>query len=125
MEIMTIDAAEWLPLAEKIKAEDGYNMNYLRNLSGVDYETHLEVVYHFINVHTQEQLTVKVTTSRDEAVVPSVAHLWPTADWNEREAYDLLGIIFTGHPNLSRIMMADDWVGHPLRKDYVPLDPEV
>jgi NADH:ubiquinone oxidoreductase subunit C len=54
----------------------------------------------------------------DEQPLPSVVPVWPTADWHEREAYDLMGIVFEGHPNLTRILMEDDWVGHPLRKDY-------
>jgi NADH-quinone oxidoreductase subunit C len=53
------------------------------------------------------------------AVIPSITHLFACADWNEREAFDLMGIVFTGHPNLKRLLMPENWVGHPLRKDYV------
>jgi NADH-quinone oxidoreductase subunit C len=66
-----------------------------------------------------------VKTNREEASIPSVTLLWSTANWNEREIFDLLGIDFPGHPDLRRIMMPDDWVGYPLRKDYVSIDPEV
>ncbi|MDB4866884.1 MAG: dehydrogenase, partial [Cohnella sp.] len=99
--------------------------DYLRNVSGVDYETHMEVVYYPLNMERRETYCIKVRTDREQPSVASVTPLWETANWNEREIFDLLGIDFPGHPDLRRIMMSDDWVGHPLRKDYVPLDPEV
>ncbi len=69
------------------------------------------------------ELAVRVTTDRNNPQIASVAHLWAAADWHEREAYDLMGIDFPGHPNLERILCPDDWVGHPLRKDYAhPLE---
>src|SRR5690606_25137167 len=100
-------------------------LSYLRNVTGVDYETHLESVFYLINFTDKQDYCVKVRTDREQAAMPSVTSVWQTANWNEREIYDLLGIEFTGHPNLKRIMMPDDWVGYPLRKDYEPIDPEV
>jgi NADH-quinone oxidoreductase subunit C len=119
------DKNRWHDIALLLRDHPELKLHYLRNLSGVDYETHLEAVYHLVNL--QETLTYcfKVRTDREQAEIPSVADVWSGANWNEREAYDLLGIRFTGHPNLVRIMLPDDWVGHPLRKDYVPVDPEV
>lgn len=111
--------------AEVLKDHEELQCRYLRNLSGVDQETHMEVVYHLLSLTHKQDYCLKVKTSREAASVPSVTPVWPTADWNEREVYDLLGIDFPGHPDLRRIMMPDDWVGHPLRKDYEPLDPEV
>lgn len=108
-----------------LKAHPELKLNYLRNVSGVDMETHMEVVYHLISLETKQEYCVKVKTDREKPSVSSVTNIWPTADWNEREIYDLFGIDFPGHPDLRRIMMSDDWVGHPLRKDYEPLDPEV
>ncbi len=64
------------------------------------------------------EFAVRVLTDRDKPVLPSIAHVWPTANWHEREAYDLMGIDFSGHPDLTRILCPDDWEGHPLRKDY-------
>jgi NADH-quinone oxidoreductase subunit C len=122
---LVIKNEKWIQTAETLKHHPELSMNYLRNLSGVDQESHLEVVYHLINLTTKQEVCVKVKTEHETAAVASVAPLWPTANWNEREVFDLLGIEFPGHPDLRRIMMSDDWVGYPLRKDYEPLDPEV
>jgi NADH-quinone oxidoreductase subunit C len=115
----------WLACANILKNHAELKLDYLRNLTGTDQETHLEAVYHLISLSTKRDYCVKVKTNREQASIPSVTSIWATANWNEREAYDLLGIDFTGHPNMTRIMLSDDWVGYPLRKDYEPLDPEV
>lgn len=83
----------------------------------------LEVVYNLYSIPHNTQLMLKVGVARNEAQasppeVPSVSHLWQSANWHEREAYDLMGIKFTGHPDLRRILMPADWQGHPLRKNY-------
>lgn len=100
-------------------------LTYLRNLSGSDLESHLEVIYHLLRLSDMQEYCLKVKTDRDTPSVPSVTPIWSGADWNEREIFDLLGVDFPGHPNLVRIMLPDSWAGHPLRKDYEPLDPEV
>lgn len=112
--------------------------DHLNNLCGVDYfepdpkkaakfghEPHVEVVYHLSSIELKHRLTLKVKLPRwkggREGVlpeVPSVSGVWGIADWHEREAFDLMGIRFLGHPNLRRILCPEDWVGHPLRKDY-------
>jgi NADH-quinone oxidoreductase subunit C len=122
---LVVNRFEWSKVAKIIRDHPDIAMNYLRNLSGVDQETHLEVVYHFVNMTTNRELCVKIKTDRQDASIPSITPLWSTANWTEREVYDLLGIEFSGHPDLRRIMMPDDWVGYPLRKDYEPIDPEV
>jgi NADH-quinone oxidoreductase subunit C len=122
---ITVRSDQWAKAAETLKLHPETAFNYLRNVSGVDQETHLEVAYHLINLTSKHELCVKVKTNREEASIPSVTLLWSTANWNEREIFDLLGIDFPGHPDLRRIMMPDDWVGYPLRKDYVSIDPEV
>lgn len=115
----------WLQAAGMLRDHPELGCTYLRNISGVDYETYMEVVYYPWNIVQGFGYCIKVKTDREQPSVPSVTPLWETANWNEREIYDLLGIDFPGHPDLRRIMMPDDWIGHPLRKDYVPLDPEV
>lgn len=122
---LVLNNDRWLQAAKLFRSHDDLSCNYLRNVSGIDYETHMEVVYYPLNMDSKHCYCIKVRTDREKPSVPSVTPIWETANWNEREIYDLLGIEFPGHPDLRRIMMPDDWVGHPLRKDYVPLDPEV
>jgi NADH-quinone oxidoreductase subunit C len=81
-------------------------------------EQHFEVIWHLRSIRNRSILAVKAKLPFADPSVDSVADLWPAADWHERETYDLLGITFRGHPNLRRILLPDDWVGHPLRKDY-------
>jgi NADH-quinone oxidoreductase subunit C len=125
MPVVIIKSDLWGETALLFKIHEELQCNYLRNVSGVDQETHLEVVYHLLSLSSKKDYCVKVKADREQPSIPSVAAIWPTANWNEREVYDLLGIHFSDHPDLRRIMMPDDWVGHPLRKDYEPLDPEV
>ncbi|WP_426450462.1 NADH-quinone oxidoreductase subunit C [Paenibacillus sp. S-38] len=120
-----IKAEAWRETADMLRIHPELGLHYLRNVSGVDMETHMEVVYHFISLDHKQDYCFKVKTDRENPSIPSITPIFPTADWNEREIYDLFGIDFPGHPDLRRIMMADDWVGHPLRKDYEPIDPEV
>ena len=87
-------------------------------LSGVDRGENFEVVYHLFSMTHLHKVTLKVQTPRTDPKIPTVATLWRTADWHEREVYDLFGIVFLDHPDLRRILMPDDWEGYPLRKDY-------
>ena len=100
---------------------DGYN--FLADLTAIDNLTlggyeRFAVTYHLLCHQTAERLTVKAYVPEEKASLPSVESLWKTAEWQEREVFDLFGIIFEGHPNLIRIMNPDDYEGHPLRKDY-------
>lgn len=78
----------------------------------------MEVVYHLYSIPYDQSLTIKVVLDRANPTIESVAHIWQTAIWHEREAFDLLGIHFNNHPDLRRILLPTDWEGHPLRKDY-------
>lgn len=113
-----VEVARWL--------RDELSYTFLENLCGVDYlgrDPRFEVVYHLLSHHHHHRVCLKVGLPEDDPAVASLTVLWPTANWQEREAYDLLGITFTGHPGLYRILLPDDWEGHPLRKD-VPLGAE-
>ena len=94
-------------------------MDALMCLSGIDYANgKLGVVYHLHSMKWNHKMTIKVEVTVENAHVQSVESVWKTANWHEREAFDLLGIIFDGHPDLRRILLPDDWEGYPLRKDY-------
>jgi NADH-quinone oxidoreductase subunit C len=116
-----IDAANWREVAEFLLREPAIKLDWLANLSGVDYvaDEKMCVVYDLWSFDHKHVFAVKVYCPRDNASVPSVADLWPAADWHEREAFDMFGIDFPGHPDLRRILCAEDWEGFPLRKDYV------
>jgi NADH-quinone oxidoreductase subunit C len=88
-------------------------------LSGMDYTGgKLGVVYHLSSTRLGHKMVVKVELPADQPNVETVESVWKTANWHEREAFDMFGIVFDGHPDLRRILMPDDWQGHPLRKDY-------
>ncbi len=87
-------------------------------LSAVDLGEELQVVYHLFSIEHRHRMTIKVNVTKEKPNVPSVSKVWPTAGWHEREAYDLMGVVFEGHEDLRRILLPEDWEGHPLRKDY-------
>jgi len=101
-----------------LRDDSALQFDFLRLISAVDWTDRFSSVYHLYSYGLDHEAVVKVDLARENPRVASVADLWPTADWHEREAYDLMGIIYEGHPNLSRMFMPDDWEGHPLRKDY-------
>src|SRR5437868_8654184 len=95
--------------------------NYLADLTAVDWhpnEPRFEVVYHLLSIPKRERVRLKARLDGSSPVIESVTSVWPAANFYEREVFDLFGVRFSGHPNLTRIMMPDDWEGHPLRKDY-------
>ena len=105
--------------------EDGdLAFDALSNLSGVDYPKtqQIQVVYHLYSYRHRHCIVLKVNAPRDAPRVPSICAVWRAANWLEREVFDLLGVVFDGHPDLRRIMLPEDWPGHPLRKDFV--EPE-
>ncbi len=125
VEIIKVEADFLLPIATALYA---YGFNYLQFQCGVDLGPGepLVSVYHLIkvsdNADRPEEVRLKVFLPRDNPRVPSVYWIWKTADWQERESYDMFGIIYEGHPNLKRLLMPEDWVGWPLRKDYISPD---
>lgn len=115
---------------EVLMALKEMGFEYLNCISSVDWiaSGELEAVYNLSSLEQPAKALVRVRVPREDPVIASVVPLWGTADWHEREAYDLMGIWFDGHPDLRRILTSEDWVGHPLRKDYqderlVPYEP--
>jgi len=108
-------------VAEYLAGEPSLVFSFLSDITTVDrypIEPRFEVNYHLLSLERRERLRLKVRVPGSEAVVPTVTSVWPTANWHERENFDLFGIRFEGHPDLRRILMPDDWEGYPLRKDY-------
>lgn len=127
---VNVEAERALDFFSFIKQNDQLAFDYLSALTAVDYEDEgFQIVYHFLSLGVDvsgviHKLVVKIDVPRDKPNAPSVVELWPTANFHEREVYDMFGVIFDGHPDLRRILMPEDWVGHPLRKDYVDKRPE-
>jgi len=110
-----------LKVAGYLATEPGLKFTLLSDIATVDrfpLEPRFEVNYQRLSIDLPARLRLKVKLSGSDPVIPSVFGIWPTADWHERENFDLFGIRFEGHPNLRRILMPDEWEGHPLRKDY-------
>ena len=116
-----IDTSQWTEIALFMRDHPKLKFNYMACLTGVDYpaEEKLGIICNFESLALfNHKLAVKVKCARDGGSIPSVACVWHTANWHEREAYDMFGMLFPGHPELKRILCPDDWVGYPLRKDY-------
>jgi len=104
--------------------EPDLRFDALSNETGVDYKAKgvIQVVYHLYSYPHRHSIVLKVDVPRDHPVLPTVEGVWKAANWLEREIYDLLGVFFEGHCDLRRLLMPEDWIGHPLRKDFV--EPE-
>ena len=124
---VVVKAEQWGETARLCRDDSRLGFDLLSCISGVDYPEReegpeIEVIYHLDSTVNHHGITIKVKLPRSDPRVESVEEIWRTADWHERETYDLVGVIFEGHHNLVRILCAEDWVGHPLRKDYEPPD---
>ena len=115
----------YFEISECLKYNELLYFDYLVELHGTDFVTHMEV-YVYLYSHIRDQnVVLKVKLEREQPVIPSLVPIWEGANWPECEAYDLLGIQFENHPDLKRILLGEEWVGYPLRKDYEPFDVEV
>jgi len=118
---LSVSAAELHALCQFVRFDPGLSFDYLSFVTSVDWKTHFEVVYYLVSTLHKHKLVLKVKVEdRTNPEVPTISTVWPTADWQEREIYDMMGIKFKGHYNLRRILLPDDWEGFPLRKDYAP-----
>ena len=118
---ITSPSARIVEVCQFLRTEPALRFDCLSNLSGVDYPKRnaIQVVYHLFSYPLRHWIVLKIDATRDDPVVPTVSVVWSAANWQEREVFDLLGVTFTGHPDLRRILMPEDWPGHPLRKDFV------
>jgi len=119
-EALVVDRQFLLGVAAYLKKTPALDFDYLTAITAVDYLDYFEVIYQLTSLRRNHSLVVKTRCyGRDNPSLPSVVSLWRSADFQEREIYDLLGISFEGHPNLKRIVLWDGFQGHPLRKDYL------
>ncbi len=109
-----------LSLCQTLRDKPEYSFEHLSNLTAVDYpkENKFTLVCHLWSYLNHQQITVKLDTPRDKPIVPTLEKIWKSANWFEREVFDLYGVMFDGHSDLRRIMMPDDYKKHPLRKDF-------
>lgn len=140
---VAVEPGDLLDVCRFLRDEPRLQFDMLNCITGVDYfepdkakapkagfESHMEVVYHLTSFNKRHRFVLKVMLPRWKdnkegqlPEVPSVTGIWRAADWHERETYDLCGVMFTDHPDLRRILLSEDWEGHPLRKDYIfPLE---
>ncbi len=114
-----------LDICRFLKEDPGLSYNFLMDLTAVDYlgkkDMRFEVVYHFYSLKNKQRVRIKVPLSESDPTIDSISSLWAVANWFERECWDLYGIKFRGHPDLRRILLYEEFEGHPLRKDY-PID---
>lgn len=115
---VTVPAEELIALMQELKSNPETDFNFLTNLTAVDYPENFVMVYNLVSFGHGYTLMVKVKADKENPQVPSLVPVWGGANWQEREVYDLFGIIFTGHPNLERILLDDGFNGYPLRKDF-------
>ncbi len=118
---LVVDAAEIVDVCRFLRDYADLKFEVLSDLTALDWpkEEKLQVVYHLFSYSHRHQIVLKVDLSRDKPKIATVEGVWKVANWFEREVYDLFGVTFDGHGDLRRIMLPEDWVGFPLRKDYV------
>jgi len=107
-----------LEICSFIRSDSSLGMDHLELLGGVDYEDRIEVVYVVYSMTHHHRYTLKCRLPREAPHLETVESVWAVANWHEREAYDMFGIVFDGHSDMRRILCPDDWEGYPLRKDY-------
>jgi NADH-quinone oxidoreductase subunit C len=137
--VVHVDRARIVDLCTLLRDDPGLHFDHLADVTAVDWLVYnpdggppgqgrtprFDVVYHLYSISLNHRLRVKVAVDEDDPTLPSVTPVWSAANWAERETFDLYGIKFGGHPNLTRILMPDDWQGYPLQKDYPLIEEEI
>ncbi|MEP6594333.1 MAG: NADH-quinone oxidoreductase subunit C [Ginsengibacter sp.] len=113
-----IEPQQWKVFAHQLRLGNGFNFDYLFCVTCVDWKTHLTMVYHLTSTIHRDSIVIKAKLDRENPEIETVSDIWRTAEFHEREVYDLFGVRFLHHPDLRRLFLTDDWKGWPLRKDY-------
>ncbi len=127
-DFITVDKTTFIELAELLKDDPSQDYALLEDLTAVDYlkkkDVRFEVVYNLYSIRYRHKIRIRAQVPENDPKISSVVPIWAGANWHERECYDMFGIVFSGHPDLRRILMPEDWEGFPLRKDYPLIGPE-
>ena len=116
---ITIDPNDWLPLAQQLRNDEALYFNYLFCLTCIDWKTHLTMVYHLTSTKFRHNIVVKSVLNNDAPAIETVSHIWKTADFNEREVYEMFGVNFLNHSDLRLLILPDGWEGkNPMRKNF-------
>jgi NADH:ubiquinone oxidoreductase subunit C len=113
-----IEPSAWKAIAQQLRSNEDLNLDYLFCITCVDWKTHLTMVYHLTSTKHRHTLVVKSKLDRNNPEIETVSDIWRTAEFHEREAYELFGVKFLNHPDLRRLLLTDDFNGYPLRKDF-------
>jgi len=113
-----VDASNWKTIAQQLRSNEDFKFDYLFCLTCIDWKTHLTMVYHLTSTIYRHSLIIKAKLDRNDPEIETVSDTWRTAEFHEREAYDLFGVKFLHHPDLRRLLLTDDFNGYPLRKDF-------
>jgi NADH:ubiquinone oxidoreductase subunit C len=116
--VVQVEAADWPKLAQAMRFKEDLWFDYLFCLTCVDWKTHLTMVYHLTSTRYRHHVVVKSRLDREKPEIQTVCDIWRTAEFHEREVYEMFGVNFLNHPDLRLLILPDDWVGYPLRKDY-------
>ena len=116
---ISIEPKDWLPFAQQLRDEESLHFDYLFCLTCIDWKTHLTMVYHLTSTKFRHNIVVKSVLNRDFPEIESVSHTWQTANFHEREVYEMFGVNFLNHPDLRLLILPDGWEGkNPMRKDF-------
>ena len=116
---INVEASDWLPFAQQLRNEDSFQFNFLFCLTCIDWKTHLTMVYHLRSTIHRHEIVVKAKLDRTNPEIETVSHIWRTAEFHEREVYELFGVKFLNHPDLRLLILPDGWEGkRPLLKDF-------
>src|SRR6478752_3484221 len=113
-----VDGSKWKTIAQQLRSNEGFEFDYLFCLTCIDWKTHLTMVYHMSSTTHRQTIVIKANLNRDNPEIETVCDIWRTAEFHERECFELFGVKFLNHPDLRRLILTDDFEGYPLRKDF-------